>query len=215
MTVARSSIVSRRAGAAVVALLAGAAAEARAQSTDRLDPAGRSLRVEVSLGPELLPLPFVPTGPPGSGGSVWAGVVAPRWQGDGPAGIRASAWLIQRRVGDEDASGPPEAQASWRRDRLVAMSLSGDVAIRVWRGVTLAPSIGAGVVASARGERTVYQGNSPVRVSKSGSGRLWTAGLAVRAGRLVIEQHLLGLLGADDVVLDNREYYPITVGWRF
>ncbi len=212
MTAARSSDVSRCAGAAVVALLA--VAEAHAQSTDRLDPAGRSLRVEVSLGAELLPLPFVPAGPPGSGGSVWAGVVAPRWQGDGPAGIRASAWWIQRRVGDGETSGPPEAQASWRRDRLIAMALSGDVAIRVWRGVTLAPSIGAGVVASARGERTL-PGASPARVSKSGSGRLWTAGLAVRAGRLVIEQHLLGLLGAEDVVLENREYYPITVGWRF
>lgn len=198
-------------GACVAALLAAAPA-AHAQSTDRLDPVTRPLRLEVSLGIEAVPLPFPGAAPGGTGGTVLAGVVAPRWQGDGPAGIRASAWWIQRRMESRDAAS---------RDRLIAFTLSGDVALRVWRRVTVAPSLGLGMVPSARAVRTVSRssagapGTTAARLSQTGSGTMWTAGLAVRAGRLVVEQHLLGLLGAEEAIREHREYYPITIGWRF
>lgn len=81
---------------------------------------------------------------------------------------------------------------------------------------TVAPSGGLGLAPYARhralGTSTFPQPAQPLTTA---SGGIWNLGLALRWRRLVLEQHIVVPFGAEEAISVNKEYYPITLGWRF
>ena len=75
------------------------------------------------------------------------------------------------------------------------------------RGLGLAP-----YARHHRTDATLARSAEPVTTA---SGAVWTLGLAVRWRRLELEQHVIVLFGAEEAISTNKEYYPITLGWRF
>lgn len=199
---------------ALAALLAPPRAAAQ-PSTARLDEE-RRWSTEVSLGRET---PLFDGGVTYSaeGAHAWAGMVARRWApSEAPVGVRVTGWWLQRHAERTEAGGPGTQDRFEIDERIAAVGVAADVAIRLGSRVRLSPSLGVGVVpfAHTRSDYTFSDGTHG-RASYRSTGRLWSAGLAVRVGRLVLEQHLIGLLGAHHVGAVRREYYPLTLGWRF
>jgi hypothetical protein len=81
--------------------------------------------------------------------------------------------------------------------------------------ISLAPSGGLGFAPYVRHHRTDTTFAQFVKPVTTARGAMWTLGLALRWRRLVLEQHVIVLFGAEEAVSVNKEYYPITLGWRF
>jgi hypothetical protein len=161
---------------------------------------------EGGVGAEMLRTLFV-TAQPSSVGTVTAAYVAvSRYFHDSPVAMRLGAWLIGRR--GRTATNPPAQYTH----SVFGIILGTHSAIPIGSSMSIAPSVGLGVAPSVRASRSMtgdgmFEGSS--------SAKLWTMGMAWRKGRLTIEQHLIALIGADLTVSQHREYYPLTIGWRF
>ena len=201
----------------IASLLALAVGAAGAQpSTSRIgEPETRSWHAEVGGGTALLPIRDMLGLAPGEGANLLAGLASLRWAPESGGGFRATGWWLQRSrsVRVYDQSGTARRERS--DERVAALGLAADVMWRLGRRATLIGSIG-GALASARGDGLAsYYGTAPEGGPVSESGRMWTAGVALRVGRLVIEQHGLGLLGAERAIPESREFFPLTASWRF
>lgn len=188
-----------------VALLAATTNAVMGQSTTRESLERRSWRVELSGGAEVGPLAGSTT--TRAAGDVRTVLAAARWQSDDLLGARIGTWWIHGRNRQGDNSV----------DDVLAVSGALDLAIPIpGTSVTVAPSGGLGVVPYARhrvlGNAAVP---SPTRSVTTANGGIWNVGLALRWRRLVLEQHLIVLFGAEEAISTNKEYYPITLGWRF
>ena len=196
----------------VVALVPG---RSEAQSTEPLRSS--PIRVELSAGAEVLP--GLTSGTARSGRPFVASAAA-RWQTDAAVGIRAAGWWL-RRGSESHFEGESYSSHADVTEQLFGVVLSGDLA---WSAgpVTIGPSAGLGLAPRVTnrwhsiergrsGPGTVQEDRGEVR----STGRSWTLGLALRVGHLVVEQHAVGLLGAERAVYESREFYPLTVGWRF
>jgi hypothetical protein len=192
-------------GVAALALLAGS--PLRGQSTGSLERPERPVMIEVGGGLQLLNFGWSDA----AIGRVGAGIVAARWRPPGAAaGLRASALWIQR----SDATRWDSRSSTGVTHRILGLAVSGDVQRRLGSGLTIAPSLGIGLAPS------VYSSDEPRwDPSDTGkaptSGTLWTLGVALRASRVVVEQHFIGLLGADRTIPYGREYFPLTLSIRF
>lgn len=207
----------RRAAVAACAALFAACAAPRAgaqPSTARLEP-GRPWAVEAGAGFEALH--HVDDGfGPDVGRAVAARLGVRRRFAGSPVAVRVDAWGIQRRSDEGSLGGSPGApeRAVRRTDRLLALALGVDLALRLGERTHLEPMVGAGLVPWARGSTNVPPGQSASPPATE-SGTLLAAGLSVRVGRVVVAQHALVLLGAERAVPRSRELFPRTVGWRF
>lgn len=192
-------------GAAALAILAGSPVQG--QRTDRLERPERPVMIEVGGGLQLLSFGWSEA----AIGRVGAGVIAARWRPSGAeAGLRASAWWVQR----SDAARWDSRRSAGVTHRLLGLTVSGDVQRRLGAGVSIAPSLGIGLAPS------VYSSDDPrYDPSDTGkaptSGTLWTVGVALRASRVVVEQNFIGLLRADRTIPYGREYFPLTLSIRF
>jgi hypothetical protein len=193
-----------------------AATGVHAQSTSRVGEAARPLRVEVSVGLDRQRDYF------GSPGTVTSAAVAVRWTPSTLGGLRATVHGI-RRYDEYVMSYGADRDSVESEDRLLAFTLSTDLSIRIWRDLTLAPSVGAGFTPWVHGRMSTIRvralpDNTPNdygNYSRSDVGVIWTTGLALRYRHLVIEKQAIGLLGAENAVRFGREYYPWTIGYRF
>ncbi len=185
----------------VVTALLAVPSQAHAQpSTSRVQPSGRRPAIEIVAGRELVTRdPYLGDTCNGCRKAAVGVSGSARWALTPEVGALADIWWIQR---------PGSSYGQRRiRDRLLAVGAAVDLRWPVYRKVSIGPSAGAAFVPSATTTRPFAKA--------SGSGVLWTAGLAIRVGRFVLQQHVLVLNGAEAVIQDNREYYPLTVGWTF
>lgn len=193
-----------RIGIAALALFAGSPVQG--QRTDRLERPERPVMFEVGGGLQLLDFGWSDA----AIGRVGAAVVAARWRPPGAmAGLRASAWWIQR----SDAARWGSRSSAGVTHRLLGLTVSGDVQQRLGSRVTIAPSLGFGLAPSvSSSDEPRWDPRDTGRASTSGT--LWTFGVALRASRVVVEQHLIGLLGGE-AIPNSREYFPFTISIRF
>jgi hypothetical protein len=194
---------------AVVALGMLAGRTVQGQRTDRLERPERPVMFEVGGGMQLLSFGWSDA----AIGRVVAGVVSARWRPPGAtAGLRASAWWIQR--GEAKRLGYPLSMDATHR--ILGLTVSGDVQKKLGSNVTIAPSIGLGLAPSVHSSDDSFA--NPAAAPDGGvssSGSLWTLGVALRASRVVVEQNFIGLLGADRGIPYGREYFPLTISIRF
>lgn len=189
--------------AAVALSVRGTAVEG--QRTKDLVPPERPLMLEISAGTQLLDFGWEDA----KSGRVLAASAAMRWVPPGSmAGLRVTAWWIQR----NDAARHGYPLSTNAMHRVLGVAISGDMHRRLGANVSIAPSLGLGLAPSVHSTDDTFQ---PSGGSATSSGSLWTLGLAVRAGPVVIEQHLIGLLGAERAIPWSREYFPLTLGIRF
>ena len=194
------------------------AATARAQpSTSRLpeaDAQSRALRFEVSAGASVVPIPDI-VGVSSSDDlpEPYALLAALRWSAESAGGVRLmTVWLGRDQTLHLYDQGNP--RRSEIAQRLLGLAGAVDASWRPSRRASVAMSLGGGL-ASARGGHQTWtsSGSSVERATETG--RLIMAGLALRYRSLVIEQHGIVLLGAEGAVPFNREFFPLTIGWRF
>ncbi|HSQ30318.1 MAG TPA: hypothetical protein VLN49_10735 [Gemmatimonadaceae bacterium] len=190
---------------ATLSLLALATSTVMGQSTRRESLDRRPWRVEVSGGTEVGPLAGWTT--TRQAGDVRTVMAAARWQSDDLLGARIGAWWIHGRNPGYDNSV----------DEVLAVSGAVDLAVPIpGTSFSVAPSGGLGFAPYARhhalGTSSVPQ---PAQQVRTASGGIWSLGLALRWRRLVLEQHVVVLFGAEEAISVNKEYYPITLGWRF
>lgn len=76
------------------------------------------------------------------------------------------------------------------------------------------PAIGIGVVPYAHGQFDRASAGGGGTMTLTGQGMVFAAGLALRWRHLVIEQHLLGITGADGPLV-NGANAPLAIGVRF
>jgi hypothetical protein len=192
------------------------ASSVQAQSTARIGQAERPLRVELSVGLDRAREYGDATA------TVTSAALAVRWAPSSFGGIRATVHGI-RRYSDGVQSYGTDHDSVATEDRMLAFTLDTDVSIRLWRDLTLSPSVGAGFTPYVHGrQRTVRVRTMPDMTpssygnySRSDVGAIWTLGLALRYRHLVVERRVIGLLGAGLAVQFGREYYPWTIGYRF
>jgi hypothetical protein len=199
----------RVAGAACAALCAAGvlrpAACGAQPSTTGLETGTRSWAVEAGAGYEALTYVRDGVVVGAARRAVAARLGVRRRFAGSPVGARLDAWGVRRRS---------EAGAFQRTESLLALGLGVDIAIPLGTRVRLEPMLGAGLVPRARG--TTDAGPSPgFYPGATESGRVFTAGLTLRVGHVVVAQHALVLLGAERAIPSSREYFPLTVGWRF
>lgn len=203
--------VVRHAGQAIVLglILSG---RVSGQSTEGLERRERPVVFEVGGGPQLLTFGWESA----RVGRVLAGMVAARWRPvGGRAGLRAAGWWIERR---EANSSPYDIRCCAKAThQILGLTISGDVQARVGAHATLAPSLGFGWSPRVHSTHSVRSAFEDHNEAISTRGNLWTLGLALRFRRVVIEQHMVGLLGGDSeqAIPSSREYFPMTLSVRF
>lgn len=139
-------------------------------------------------------------------GDVRAFSAAARWRSDDLLGARLGAWWIH---GRNPAYGSSV-------DDVLAIAGDVDLAVSIpGTSITLSPAGGLGFAPYARHHRTDTTLAQFVKPVTTANGAIWTLGLALRWRRLVLEQHIIVLFGAEEAISTNKEYYPITLGWRF
>jgi hypothetical protein len=184
----------RMARLASVLLLIASSAGAQ-PSTDRLLTSGPAIRWEAGIGGEWLAF----TGDPS--GSVVASHGGVRTElGESPVAFRLDAIMLGRYFSARDQNGQPVAAR-----HVVIGALAGiDIEIPFGRDASFAPMFGVGPAPLARATGQLHD-----------SGTLLMAGLQLRFGHLLVRQQFISLDGADRAIRQFREYYPLTVGWRF
>lgn len=189
---------------AALALSSAVAPNAAAQSTSRESLDSRPWRFEPSGGAEVGPLAGWTT--TRRAGDVRAFSAAARWRSDDLLGARIGSWWIHGRNPGYNSSV----------DDVLALSGDVDLALSIpGTPITIAPSGGLGFAPYARHHRTDTALAQPTKSVTTASGAIWTLGLALRWRRLVLEQHVVVLFGAEEAISVNKEYYPLTLGWRF
>jgi hypothetical protein len=202
----------------VLALAMSVATTALAQSTSRVGQAENPLRLEVSAGYDRTANRYL-----GDPSTVVSGAVAVRWSSPATwVGIRGTVYGIQRRSHYVAQYSTTESDAVESEDRVLALTVAADASFRIWRDLTIAPSVGAGFSPYAHGTQSATHTGTPSAVpnsynnySRTENGAIWTAGVALRYRHLVIEKQIVALLGATYAVSQNREYYPLSIGFRF
>lgn len=194
---------------------------AQAQSTTRVGQLEQPVRLELSAGYDDSRGTYGSHGDPGT---VVMGAVAMRWSPiTGWPGIRGTVAGIRRHSRDVTRYSASDSGATEREDRVLALTVSTDLSFRIWRDLTIGPSLGVGFSPYAHGEQTATHSgatsgtvpNSFENYARTEHGVIWSAGVAVRYRHLVIEKQVIGLLGAENAVTQGREYYPLSVGFRF
>jgi hypothetical protein len=184
----------RTARLASVWLLIASSAAAQ-PSTDRLLTAGPITRWEVGIGGEWLAFSGDPSG------SVVASHGGFRTElSESPVSFRIDAIALGRYFSARDQNG----QSVAARQIVLGAIAGSDIEIPFGRDASFAPMAGLGIAPYAK---------STSRPTESG--RLWMIGVQVRLGHLLIRQQFIGLTDADQAIDRFREYYPLTVGWRF
>jgi hypothetical protein len=90
------------------------------------------------------------------------------------------------------------------RHQVFGLIAGSDIEIPFGRDASVSPMFGLGPAMFAK---------STDRPAASGT--LWMLGVQLRLGRLLIRQQFIGLTRAQEAIPEFREYYPLTVGWRF
>jgi hypothetical protein len=124
-----------------------------------------------------------------------------------PAGIRLGGYWIRRGF-----SVVENGQKRSVSQHVLGAAFAADVEIPIAKDAAVAPFAGVGLAPYVHASAPHY---SYYQHEGTGSGTLWTLGLSLRVGKLLVQQHLIGLLGADFTIPEYREYYPLTIGWRF
>ncbi len=206
-----------RASRMAIAALGVCASGVQAQSTTRLGHVERPLRVEVSGGMNR------EHAYRSRSEIVTSAAVAVRYAPSSSVGIRATVHGIRRRAESLYYLGGIDRDSVETDDRVFALTLDTDASWRIWRDLTLSPSVGAGFTPYAHGTHSTIRIRATPDLtpldygnySRSDVGVIWTLGLALRYRHLVLEKKAIGLLGAESAVEHGREYYPWTIGFRF
>lgn len=191
---------------AMIVALTLVAPMARAQpSTAKLWP-DRPWVVDVAAGPEVGFLTGGFGSSDGREGRAYGVMGAVRARLATHVFLGATAWRLGR------SSKPFTAQGGTRTDHVTTIGFEAMLGLPVYRRVRLSATGGLGAAISVTSSGAPPGG--PSRPG-SGTGTMPMFGATLEVGRLQFSQKALILLGADDVVTEFREYFPLTVGWRF
>jgi len=197
----------RRAFRALVLGVLAVPIRLRAQSTDRLPEFAPRIQYEAA---GAVQSPFLSSYGHQTG-ALRAGSVGVLIRSSSAALVRIDGWLIERRPGPND-----EARTYYLRPLDESRAVLTEVAVvfplKLWDGVYLESATGIGVVPWARGTFIPYSGGAPI--NQTAAGWATTVGLSLRAGHLVIQQHVIQIMGADGALL-NGETSALSVGLRF
>lgn len=175
-------------------------------STERLTEQGRKLAIDISVGTESVDFGTVVNVERERGaGRLLALSVGARWRLSAGAGISATGFVLRRPSSARfyfPEGTPPRADG---HEVIVAVGPTLDVQARLAGPLLGALLAGIGIVPTAR--------NSATNTSQSGV--MPMLGVQLRYRRLTLTQHLLFLQEAELVIQTRREFYPISLGWRF
>jgi hypothetical protein len=209
VTVDRRSVMTHRRAhhAYLVCVLAAgltAAPSAAAQpSTGKLWP-DQPWVVDVAAGPELAFLTGgLFGGSDGREGNAFGIMGAARGRLATHVFLGVTGWHLQR----SSNIGFGAASRS-NTDRITTLGVEAMMGLPVHRRVRVSATGGLGAAISVRS-------SGGIGVRGSGSGSMPMFGVTLEVGRLQLSQKALLLLGAEDVIVEFREYFPVTVGWRF
>jgi hypothetical protein len=147
--------------------------------------------VETSIGTEVLP--FRDYG----GNRAVAALAGVRHELDAvPVGIRVTGWWIHHGAGSVTEV-----------DNIYAVTGALDFAVRLTEDAALEPYVGGGVAPYAESD---FGGTK-----SSESTPVMAAGVTLRLRHVLIGQHAFIVSGAKRTITRRREFFPLTVGWRF
>jgi hypothetical protein len=207
----------------IVALsIAVACSQTSAQTTSTLGHVERAWPVQIT---GAVSSPFVDPSYGSRAGSLLALDVTTEHELGGLMRVRIDAWAVRRQPHSSYAieyTYDAQLLRGYSRDMVdawfVAGVLSGEFPIHLPNDVVIAPMMGLGAAPYARVraiERSTNPDAYPSRPAQAtGKGYVAAVGVSVRWGHLVIEQHVLQVMGADGV-LGNGENAPLAVGLRF
>ena len=185
--------MTRLAGMLGLVLCATLSGELGAQLSPRRMAGQKANSVEAAVGTELLPFRS------DYDGRAVATMVGLRHRFDVTlVAARVTAWWLHRTV---DSSGqPPET------DDIVALTGALDIPIEIDEDMTLEPYAGAGI---APLRETDFGGTEFSRTAA-----VFVGGVAFRVRHLVLAQHIF-LAPNRATTRFRREFFPLTIGWRF
>jgi len=185
-------------------------ATASSQSTSDVGVVDKPQRLEISAGQEF----HSRSGPPDnfSQKSLRSASISIRRDRLGNGGFRFTlrGYDLTREIGYSDVT---TTYTYADNDYVVGLTAASDWMFHVTPNLTVAPSTGLGVVPFARTTHTSSSNgfNPPAANSM---GLMWTSGIAVRYGHVVVEQDLTGVVGAIHDMISTA-FMPIMIGWRF
>lgn len=191
---------------ALFLLLATPLCAAAQPSTDQLIDQGRRLTFDVSIGTESLDFGTIVNVERERGaGRLLALSAGARWRMAANAGISATGWLLRRPSGTRYyyATGAPPASDG--HEQILAIGPTLDVQARLAGALHGAVLLGVALVPDA----------SNSAINRHASGSMSMLGAQLRYRRLTLTQHLLFLHAAEMAIQTRREFYPISLGWRF
>ena len=175
-------------------------------SNDKLSEQGRKVTIDVSVGTESVDLgTIINVERERAAGRLLALSVGARWRLSAVAGISATGWVLRRPSSARfyfPEGTPPHADG---HEVIVAIGPTLDVQARLAGRLHGALLAGMAIVPTATNSAT----------NNSQSGVMPMLGVQLRYRRLTLTQHLLFLQEAELVIQTRREFYPISLGWRF
>lgn len=185
---------------------------ADAQSTSNLGVADEPQRVELTVGREF----DSRSGPPDNSSerSVIAGALSVRRDRDGTGGfLFALRGYELTRI--RELTYPTNGYAFEDKEYVVALTAASDWMFRPTRTFSIAPSLGIGIVPFAHSTHRIPGLVGSGRPSTSAAGLMWTTGIALRYGHVIVQQDLSGAYTPWRDVISAAAYWPTMIGWRF
>ncbi len=186
-----------------------ASSTASAQSTTRVGHYERPVQLDASIGTSFPSQDSYCC----EAGPMHLASIGARWDPGGHGAFRVGLLGLDRSTHQFFDNGANQVD---RHERLLVVTAAADAALRLAGDLAVAVSAGAGFAPYVHGSQVNASSQGyPPSYDRTTRGYLLTGSLSVRYRRLFVEQHMLILNGANDVIFDHREFFPIAVGVRF
>ena len=183
---------------------------ASAQSTTRVGHYERPVQLDASIGTSF----------PSQGnyccegGPMHLASIGVRWDPSGHGAFRAGLLGLDRTT--RYSFDVNNANQVDRHERLLVVTAAADASFRVVGDLAVAVAAGAGFAPYVHGSQVNSSSQGyPASYDRTTRALLWTGSVSARYRWFFVEQHVLILNGANSVILENREFFPIAVGVRF
>ena len=110
---------------------------------------------------------------------------------------------------------PTDSYTFEDKEYVLALTVASDWMFRPTRTFSIAPSAGIGIVPFAHSTHRIPGLVGSGRPSSSAVGIMWTTGIALRYGHIIVQQDLSGAYTPVRDVISAPAYMPTMIGWRF
>ena len=110
---------------------------------------------------------------------------------------------------------PTDSYTFEDKEYVLALTVASDWILRPTRTFSIAPSAGIGIVPFAHSTHRIPGLVGSGRPSSSAVGIMWTTGIALRYGHIIVQQDLSGAYTPVPDVISTPAYWPTMIGWRF